>query len=65
MDKWAMDRDLDRLVEIELVEIPRVRAALAEWSDDAYLSVEMHTLRAEGEGLRARLGLDDVARRSA
>lgn len=46
---------LDRLVEIELLQIPRVRAALGSWSDDPHLAAELARLRAEAAELRATL----------
>ena len=50
--------DLDRLVEIELTEIPRLRSALSDWVDDPLLASTMHELETEAQGLRLRLGLE-------
>ena len=52
------DRDLDRLVEIELTEIPRLRSALSDWVDDALLVARMNELREEADRLRRTLGLE-------
>lgn len=49
---------LDRLVEIELEEIPRVRLAIGGWVDDPHLATELRGLRAEAERLREVLALD-------
>jgi hypothetical protein len=50
------DRHLDRLLEIELTEIPRLRSALSEWVDDPLLAVRMRELLDEADGLRRTLG---------
>ena len=53
-----IDRDLDRLVELELVEIPRLRNALAAWPDDAYFATDLHRCLDEARDLAERLGVD-------
>jgi hypothetical protein len=53
-----IDRDLDRLVELELVEIPRLRNALAAWPDDAYFASDLRRFLDEASGLAERLGVD-------
>jgi hypothetical protein len=50
------ERHLDRLLEIELTEIPRLRSALSEWVDDPLLAVRMRELLDEADGLRRTLG---------
>jgi hypothetical protein len=52
----ALDRDLDRLIELELVEIPRLLESLAAMPDDAYLAGELHRCRDEAAGLSERVG---------
>jgi hypothetical protein len=52
--------DLDRLVEIELSEIPRVRAALSAWVDDGLLVAKMRALEDEARDLRVRLEIDPL-----
>ena len=59
MQTGMEDRDLDRLVEIELTEIPRVRSALSDWVDDPLLVVRMRELQDEADRLRRTLGLED------
>ena len=49
----------DRLAQVELREIPRVRRAIGGWVDDPYLAGELRELRAEAERLRGLLGLTD------
>lgn len=58
MQTGMEDRDLDRLVEIELTEIPRVRSALSDWVDDPLLVVRMRELQDEADRLRRTLGLE-------
>ncbi len=50
------ERHLDRLLEIELTEIPRLRYALSEWVDDSLFAVRMRELQDEADGLRRTLG---------
>ena len=59
------DRDLDRLVELELVEIPRLLEALRAWPDDAHLSSELRRYQDEALGLSERLGIAPSGPRSA
>jgi hypothetical protein len=47
--------EVERLIELELVEIPRLREALAAWPDDAYLADELHRDEAEVRELTARV----------
>lgn len=49
----------DRLAQVELREIPRVRRAIGGWVDDPYLAGELRELRAEAERLRGLLSLTD------
>lgn len=58
MQTGMEDRDLDRLVEIELTEIPRVRSASSDWVDDPLLVVRMRELQDEADRLRRTLGLE-------
>jgi hypothetical protein len=59
------DRDLDRLVELELVEIPRLLKALRAWPDDAHLSAELRRYQDEALELSERLGIPPDTPRSA
>jgi len=59
-----IDRDLDRLAELELVEIPRLRNALAAWPDDAYFATDLRRSLDEARDLAERLGVDREGLRS-
>ena len=50
--------DLDRLVQIELTDIPRIRRAISEWVDDDMLAERMRGLQREADEIRERLDLD-------
>jgi hypothetical protein len=60
MEHVNRDTSLDRLVEIALSEIPRVRAALGAWVDDGLLVAEMRGLENEARALRTSLEIDHV-----
>jgi hypothetical protein len=46
-----------RLMELEVTEIPWVRSALGEWVDDAHLATRVRELEQEAQGLREMLGV--------
>jgi hypothetical protein len=50
--------DLDRLVQIELTDIPRIRRAISDWVDDEMLVERMRGLQREADDIRERLDLD-------
>lgn len=50
--------DLDRLVEIELTDIPRLRRAVSDWVDDEMLVDRLRMLQREADEIRERLDLD-------
>ena len=54
----ATEAGEQRLVQIELVEIPRVRSALTEWADDGLLVAKLREFEREADRLRERLGVD-------
>jgi hypothetical protein len=58
MDTQTGREELDRLVEIELDEIPQLRTMLSGWPDDLYLAARLQALRAEASRLRVSIGLD-------
>ena len=51
------ETDLDRLLELELTEIPHIRDALRDWADDAHLAAQLHRLEAEADVLRDSLAV--------